>query len=139
MLRSRKQQVWERAQGCCEYCQMPQENDVRPFQLDHIRAQKHRGQTTTLNLCLACFDCNIFKSSNPAGFDPKTDKLHPLFNPRRQSWSRHFRWVGATLKGKTAIGRTTIEVLRINDPLRSQHRKALIELGVFPPKRLRES
>jgi hypothetical protein len=39
-----------------------------------------------------------------------------------------------TLEGLTAVGRTTISVLRINDPLRIQHRLLLIELGVFPPE-----
>jgi len=54
---SRRQQVWDRAGRCCEYCQMPQEFDVLPFQLDHIRAQKHGGPTTIANLALACLPC----------------------------------------------------------------------------------
>lgn len=134
---SRKQQVWKRARGCCEYCQMSQEFQVRPLQLDHVRAQKHRGKTNTANLALACFECNIYKSSSPAGFDPATEQLYPLFDPRKDSWNRHFRWVGALLKGKTAIGRTTIDVLRINLPTRVQHRKMLMVLGLFPPRVLK--
>jgi hypothetical protein len=31
---------------------MPQDLDVQPFQLDHIRAQKHSGRTTAANLAL---------------------------------------------------------------------------------------
>jgi len=132
MPRSIKQQVWERANGCCEYCRMPQEFQVRPFQLDHIRAQKHRGETSLDNLALACFPCNIYKSSNPAGYDPATERLAPLFDPRKDNWNRHFTWVGAVLKGKTAVGRTTIEVLRINLPERMKQRRLLIIAGVFP-------
>lgn len=113
MAKLRKQQVWERASGFCEYCQMSQVFDVRPFQLDHVRAQKHRGETTVANLALACFACNVYKSSNLAGFDPQTEKLQPLFNPRTDTWSRHFEWRGPILIGKTAKGRTTIDVLRI--------------------------
>jgi hypothetical protein len=74
---------------------------------------------------------SLFKGSNPAGYDPETDTLQPLFNPRTQAWLEHFAWNGGTLEGITAIGRTTIAVLRINDPLRIQHRELLIELGVF--------
>jgi hypothetical protein len=43
MARTRRDQLWIRAAGRCEYCQIPQDFDVRPFQVDHIRAAKHRG------------------------------------------------------------------------------------------------
>ena len=48
-------------------------------------------------------------------------------------WSRHFRWDGPILVGRTAVGRTTIEVLKINDEAYVQTRAALITEGVFPP------
>jgi hypothetical protein len=131
----RRQQVWERANGCCEYCQMPQDHDPRPFHLDHIRPQKHDGPTIVENLALSCAACSLFKGSNPAGFDPETNVMHPLFNPRTQDWNEHFKWSGGTLKGLTPIGRTTIQVLNINEPLRVMHRELLIEMGVFPPTR----
>jgi len=57
----------------------------------------------------------------------------PLFNPRRQKWATHFRWDGPVLIGRTAIGRVTVTLLRINDPLRVELREELIEEGVFPP------
>ncbi len=132
---SRRQQVWERAFGCCEYCQLPQDHDPRPFHLDHIRPQKHDGLTVIENLALCCSACSLYKGPNPAGYDPETDLLHPLFNPRTQRWSAHFAWNDndGVMEGLTAIGRTTISVLRINEPLRVRHRLLLIELGVFPP------
>ncbi len=38
--------VRQRANGCCEYCRMPQEEyDVLPFQIDHIISLKHRGSS----------------------------------------------------------------------------------------------
>ena len=49
MARTRREQIWKRADERCEYCQMPQQYDVRPFQIDHVRAQKHRG-TSGLNI-----------------------------------------------------------------------------------------
>jgi hypothetical protein len=40
--------------------------------------------------------------------------LTELFNPRRQNWADHFERVGALIIGRTAIGRTTVQVLNIN-------------------------
>lgn len=110
---------------------MPQDLDVRPFQLDHIRAQKHSGLTTLDNLAFACLPCNSYKGPNAAGFDPLTQSVEPLFNPRKDEWADHFEWDDATLRGKTAVGRTTIDVLRINLAERVEHRAMLIEAGVF--------
>ena len=125
--------VWRRARGCCEYCLMPQRYDDTPFELDHVIAKKHEGPTSGANLSLSCFYCNSFKGSNIAGFDRMTRKVTPLFNPRRHSWSRHFRWQGSYVFGRTAIGRVTVAVLRMNDPLRVELRQNLIDEGVFPP------
>ena len=79
--------VWQRANGCCEYCQMPQAADDATFEIDHIIARKHVGPTVASNLCLSCFYCNSFKGSDITGLDPKTRKLTPLFNPRRHKWA----------------------------------------------------
>ena len=81
---------------------------------------------------MCCAACSLFKGPSPAGYDPETDALTPFFNPRTDDWREHFAWNGGTLEGQTAVGRTTITVLRINDPLRVQHRGLLIELDVFP-------
>lgn len=125
--------VWQRAKGRCEYCQMPQAADVATFEIDHIVAEKHHGPTVAINLCLICLYCNSFKGSDLTSLDPKTRKITPLFNPRRHKWSKHFRWQGAVLTGLTAIGRTTIALLRINDDCRIELRELLIAEGVFPP------
>ncbi len=47
------------------------------------------------------------------------------------AWARHFRWRGALLIGRTAIGRVTVAVLNLNDPLRVDLREGLMEEGVF--------
>lgn len=101
---------------------MPQDYDDSPFEIDHVIAIKHHGRTTGNNLALSCFYCNSSKGSNIGG----------LFHPRRHKWQRHFRWEGAYLLGRTPIGRVTIDVLCINDPLRVELREALIAEGVFP-------
>ena len=61
-----------------------------------------------------------------------TKKLTRLFNPRRDRWNAHFQWDGPVLRGKTAIGRTTLYVLAINHPDRVEVRRLLIEAGLFP-------
>lgn len=124
--------VWRRARDRCEYCLVPQLYDETPFEIDHIRAKKHDGLTIGKNLALSCFWCNSYKGSCIAGHDRKSRKLTSLFNPRRHPWSRHFRWRGPHLIGKTAIGRVTIRLLKINDPLRVELRQHLIDDGVFP-------
>lgn len=125
MARFSRKAVWKRARGQCEYCQLPQESSVLPHEIDHIRAKKHRGDTTLENTCLACAYCNGAKGSNVAGYDPESDKLVPLFNPRNDDWNAHFRWDGPVLVGTTSIARATIEVLRINDPARIETRRLL--------------
>ena len=125
--------VWQRAKGCCEYCQLSQEWDDRPFEIDHIISRKHRGPTIAGNLALSCFRCNSFKGSDISGRERKTSKLTPLFNPRRHKWARHFRWQGAYLIGRTPVGRVTIDLLHINDYYRVELREGLIDEGIFPP------
>jgi hypothetical protein len=125
--------VWQRAKSRCEYCQLPQEYDDRPFEIDHARSRKHRGPTIASNLALSCFRCNSFKGSDISGIDELTRKLTPLFNPRRHKWAAHFRWDGPYLVGRTSIDRVTVALLQLNDEYRVEVREMLIEEGVFPP------
>ena len=104
---------------------------MTPFQLEHVVARQHLGGDTPGNLAYVCLRCNLHKGPNLAGIDPKTKKLTKFFNPRRHKWDRHFRWVGALLAGKTAVGRTTIEVLAMNDPDRVALREELIRQGLL--------
>ena len=125
--------VWQRAGRRCEYCQVHQDLDRLPFEVDHIIAEKHGGPTKASNLCLACFACNHHKGPCIAGRDKITRKLVQLFNPRRHKWHRHFRWDGPVLVGRTAIGRVTVALLEINLEHRVAFREGLIEEGAFPP------
>jgi hypothetical protein len=126
-----RQLVWSRAGGRCEYCRMPEACDPLPFAIDHIRPQYHHGPTIAENLCVSCFNCNTFKAVNVAGHDPDTGELTPLFHPRGDNWEEHFEWYGPRLQGLTRVGRTTIDVLRINLLERVEHRRLLMELDVF--------
>jgi hypothetical protein len=102
-----------------------------PFQIDHIRARKHGGLSSTENLALSCYNCNAHKGPNIAGHDPATGEITRLFNPRAYVWREHFAWHGVQLSGLTAIGRTTVMVLSINDQDRVDVRRELIAEGLF--------
>jgi hypothetical protein len=82
-----------------------------------------------------CSFCNAHKGPNIAGMDPKRRRLTGLFNPRRHTWDRHFRWVGAYLFGRTAIGRATVAVLNMNGDYLLGLRQELWQEGLFPASR----
>jgi hypothetical protein len=127
-----KRLVWERAADSCEYYQLPQWLDVLPFQIDHVIAEQHHGATVPENLALSCLNDNLHKGPNIAGLDPATGLLTRLFHPRQDVWDDHFAWVGPVLTGRTAIGRTTIDVLVINATERVELRRLLMRAGLFP-------
>src|SRR4051812_48421554 len=108
--------VRERAADRCEYCHLPADCSAAPFQIDHIIARKHHGTDELSNLALACYYCNKYKGPNIAGIDPLSGQLVRLFHPRLDDWSATFGWDGPTLVGRTAVGRTTIDVLSMNHP-----------------------
>lgn len=80
-----------------------------------------------MNLALACTHCNRHKGPNIAGFDAETGQIVRLFNPRTDRWEQHFEPDGAHLRGKTAIGRVTVDVLGMNSSDQLLVRKALLE------------
>ena len=117
--------VWRRAGDACEYCRLPQSHSVDSFHVEHIIARQHHGSTSEENLALACPRCNLAKGPNLAGVDPQTGRTVWLFHPRRHRWSQHFRWRGAILIGRTAIGRATIDVLKINQTIAIAKRRQI--------------
>jgi len=121
-----------RAGGVCEYCRLPEAAAPVAFVIDHIIARQHLGRTVAHNLALACMECNLHKGPNLASLDPPgTGELTRLFTPRTDEWYQHFGWNGPELMGLTAIGRATILVLNINDPLRVDVRQSLMDEGLF--------
>ncbi len=130
-----RREVIERAGNCCEYCRISQEDIFFSFELDHIIAEKHGGQTTSENLCLSCPDCNTFKGSDLASVDHAHDKaIVQLFNPRHDDWDTHFKLDTETarISGLTPQGRVTVFLLRINDEDRIMDRKLLIAANRYP-------
>jgi len=124
--------VRRRAAYRCEYCGLPDAVSSIAFEIDHIIARKHGGNTSADNLALSCFYCNSQKGPNIAGIDPDTGALSRLFHPRKDRWTDHFRWNGAFLCGTSSVGRTTIVVLGINAWDFVLLRAALISDELFP-------
>ncbi len=124
--------VLERAGGSCEYCLLPARYAVKSHEVDHIRAEKHGGQTHEANLCLSCFPCNRHKGSDLTSVDPLTDKVVLLFHPRTDKWETHFRLNGAIIEPLTATGRATVFLLQMNDEDAVDDRATLIRLGRYP-------
>lgn len=78
---------------------------------------------------MACLSCNISKGSDVASYDPITSTLTPLFNPRTQSWDEHFEMDGLEIKGKTPVGRVTVNILQMNDSEQIGTRRYLMNAG----------
>ena len=133
---SDKQLIFERAKGYCEYCKCSADFTTELFSIEHILPRSKRGLNDLENLAWACIGCNIFKSSKIEYLDPVSQQIFILFNPRTMIWDIHFTW-DETLTfiiGKTAIGRATIEALKLNRYQLRNLRRALIAIGEHPPR-----
>lgn len=122
--------VRRRADNRCEYCLLHQTQlPFATFHVEHIIPRKHGGNDDLANLALACDRCNAHKGSDLTGFDPTTGQLSTLFHPRQHVWEEHFRLVDVTVVGLTAIGRTTVRVLNMNEERRIRLRTMLKQYG----------
>jgi len=128
-----KQQVYQRARGCCEYCQTCEDNTGQTMQVDHIDPD---GTDVLDNLCLACWNCNNHKRKAIHVRDTVSGESVRLYNPRTQRWADHFGWIeGATLvHGLTPIGRATITRLKMNRPVLVVARRRWAIGGYHPPE-----
>ena len=88
-------------------------------------------RTAENNLALSCYADNTYKGPNIAGIDPETEQLTRLFHPRQDEWDTYFEWNGLVVVGRTAIGRATIDVLKINLPECVEHSRLLIASGIL--------
>lgn len=129
--RAQRRAVIERAEHRCEYCAMPDDATLVPHEPDHVIGEQHGGATTVANLAYACFRCNRFKGPNIATHDPETGQLVPLFNPRTDRWTAHFRLDGAEIVPLTPVARGTALLLRVNDEQRVLLRAELLRQGRY--------
>lgn len=78
------------------------------------------------NLAYACRLCNLYKGTDLATLDPE-GRIVNLFNPRKDSWTDHFRFDGPVIRPLTPIGIATARLLRFNEPERIAERRAFLE------------
>jgi HNH endonuclease len=123
--------VFERAQGCCEYCLIPEFLSVATYQVDHVIAEKHGGETISINLALSCPLCNLAKGSDIASIDPLTGETEKLYHPRRDRWSEHFALDKTTgeIKPLTPIARATERLMPLNRSESVAERSMLSRVG----------
>jgi hypothetical protein len=126
-------EVEARAGERCEYCRMHQSLQGATFHVEHTVPRSRGGAADLANLAWACPACNLHKSDRVEAVDPESGVIVPLFNPRRDDWSEHFRWQGYQIVGFTSVGRATVFVLSLNHPRRLMIRKAEEMFGLFPP------
>lgn len=135
-----KQAVIDRAQGCCEYCRSQARFSTQAFSIEHIIPRSQGGKTILDNLALSCQGCNNHKYTKIEGHDPVSGEIIPLFHPRLQRWSEHFRWNEdfTIIVGITPTGRATVEVLHLNREGLVNLRRILYIMGEHPPEELWE-
>lgn len=131
-----RQQVYARAEGCCEYCLIPNIATFSVHEIDHIIAEKHGGLTEAENLALACTLCNKHKGSDLASIDPETGDISTLYHPRQDLWHEHFQIKDAEFIPLTAKGRVTIRLLQLNRRDRIEERQLLLQAGILDLSRL---
>ena len=129
-----RRKVENYAKGCCEYCLIHRDDVFFAHEIDHIIAEKHRGKTEEVNLCLGCFDCNRYKGSDIGSIDIETDAYTRLYHPRLDKWEEHFELRGTEIVPLTAIGRVTEFLLQLNTDERIQKRQMLIARNRYPCK-----
>lgn len=122
-----------RAGNRCEYCRLSQLGQEAAFHMDHVIPRAAGGPTTAGNLALACVSCSLRKWANQTAVDPDTGDEVPLFNPRTQVWSEHFRWDNERVAPLTPIGRATAAALALNRSLVIAIRQEEVARGRHPP------
>ncbi|WP_345789627.1 HNH endonuclease [Luteolibacter soli] len=128
-----RREVTKRAQGRCEYCGLASVGQAATFHVDHVVPQIAKGETILENLALACIHCSLRKGARRSATDAKTGKIVPLYHPRSDLWTRHFRWSGRRVVGRTPVGRATVEALDLNSPEHLVIRGFEERLGRHPP------
>lgn len=130
-----KQKVAERGKHCCEYCLSQARFATQSFSIEHIKPRSQGGDFTLDNLALACQGCNAHKYTKTEAYDPVTEKLVALYNPRQQQWHEHFQWNSdfSLIIGISPTGRATTEALHLNREGLVNLRRILYQAGSHPP------
>jgi hypothetical protein len=110
---------------------MPDSEPLYPHEPDLIIALKHGGHTSEERLAYACFECNRATGTDIASLDPQNGALTPLYNPRTQPWTEHFRLNRPIIEPLSPEGRVTVALLRLNTTARVLVRAELMREGRY--------
>ena len=127
-----RSEVIRRADGRCEYCRLSQAGQEAVFHVDHVHPVALGGPTEPSNLALACVSCSLRKGARTTARDPQTGKQAPVFHPRNERWTAHFRWVGERIEGVSPTGRAMVELLQMNREIALAIRAEEARLGRHP-------
>lgn len=120
--------VQQRADHRCEYCRIPGILTFAPLEIDHIVSMKHGGATDESNLALSCSLCNKHKGSDIASMDQESGRIIPLFHPRKNIWTDHFRVQDTMIIPLTPEGKVTIRLLQLNADSRIKERRLILKI-----------
>ncbi|WP_353481178.1 HNH endonuclease signature motif containing protein [Haliscomenobacter sp.] len=136
MTESLRTSVRLRAHSCCEYCLAQETFSHDPFSVEHIIPVAKGGEDELENLAWSCLGCNFHKFTSTTAIDLVSEASVSLFNPRENSWDEHFKWNEdiTIIIGLTAIGRATINRLKLNREGLVNLRSILFKAGNHPPK-----
>ena len=128
--------VASQGQYRCGYCLSQEAILGILMEVDHLIPQSLGGPTEEENLWLACSACNGHEGSRTSAQDPETDGNVRLFNPREDTWEKHFLWTdsGTRIVGRTAIGRATVCALHLNRSPLVKARRVWVKAGWHPPR-----
>lgn len=131
-----QQRIRDAAHNRCGYCLSSQKYVLGRLEIEHIIPTAKGGKNEEDNLWLSCRVCNGYKRVQTESLDPLTGQSVKLFNPRKQSWKRHFRWNedGTQIIGRTRTGRATVIALQLNNTIAVEVRRNWVTAGWHPPK-----
>ena len=117
-----------RAHWCCEYCLVPEDDEIQPFHVDHIISEKHDGETELANgLCVQ--PLQLDEGNRRRDIRHNESALGPAIQPALGS-------LGECRSGEivplTPVGVATVRLLRINDAKRIGFRSLLAAAGRHP-------
>ena len=115
----------DRADGRCEYCRIREADTFLGCQIDHIIAEKHKGQTTAENLAFTCTFCNRHKGSDIGSIAHSTGEFTRFYNPRTDNWNDHFEFNDFVIEPISPIGETTESILQFNVEERVLERRVI--------------
>jgi HNH endonuclease len=127
-----RQKVKERANHCCEYCLIHQDDFFLPFEIDHIISLRHEGKSVFSNLALSCGTCNRMKAADIGTYLNENLEFIRLFNPRIDRWFSHFEINHGEILPITPIAQATIKLLDLNNPDRIILRQLLMTAKRYP-------